>query len=102
MTRFQIVYWRDIPVQVRVRNGRTRLTHPLSPRFQDAVHRAAFRTKAINGFAYIDEWRPSDWQERAGSPQDVITAVAGELESAYSDKRLQAIMLNGGHDSHDR
>jgi hypothetical protein len=97
MIAFQIIYWRDIPVQVRVKNGRSRLTHPLSPRFQEAVHRAAFRAKAINGFDYIQEWRPSEWQEREGEDQDVITAVTAELETAYSDERLEKIARNKGY-----
>lgn len=101
MTRYQIIYWRDIPVQVRVRNGRSRLTHPLSPRFQEAVHRAAFRAKAINGFEYIQEWEPGDWQEREGEAQEVITAVAAELEAAYTNERLDQIARNEGHDPHD-
>lgn len=85
-------------MQIRVRNGRSRLTHPLSPRFHEAVHRAAFRAKAINGFDYIKEWRPSEWQEREGEDQDVITAVSNKLETTYSNQRLEKIAHNKGYD----
>lgn len=98
MIRYQIVYWRDIPVQVRVRDGRSRLTRPLPPRFQKTVYRAAFRAKAITGFDYIMEWQPSDWQERDGEAQNVLTAVAAELEAAYHDERLDKLARNGGHE----
>ncbi len=102
MTKYQVIYWRDIPVQVRARNGRSRLTHPLSPRFQEAVYRAAFRAKAINGFAYIQEWQPGDWLEREGEIQVVLTAVAVELEAAYNDERLALIARNKGYEPDDR
>ena len=101
MTRYQIIYWRDIPVQVKVRDGDSRLSRPLSPRFQKTVHRAAFRAKAITGFNYIQEWRPSGWNERKETAEEVIAIVTAELESAYSDERLNSLALNKGFDPHD-
>ena len=98
-SHYQIIYWRDIPTQVRGRNGRSRLTRPLSPRFQKTVHRAAFRAKAINGFDYIEEWRQSDWQGRDGEVEDVVTAVVTELETVYSDEHLDKLARNKGYAS---
>lgn len=100
MIKVQIIYWRDIPVQVRVRNGRIRHTTPLSPRFQQAVYRAAYRAKAITGDAYLNEWRLSDWQEREGE-LEVETAVATEQEAAYSDERLDKLARNKGYEPYE-
>lgn len=100
-TQYQIIYWRDIPVQVRGRNGRSRLTCPLSPRFQKTVHRAAYRAKAINGLDYIEEWRQSDWQERDGEVEDILTAVVTQLENDYTDARLDKLAHNKGYESYD-
>ena len=44
------------------------------------------------------EWQPSDWQERDGEAQNVLTAVAAELEAAYHDERLDKLARNGGHE----
>ena len=41
MVEYQILYWHDIPVQVRAREGRKRLNKPLSERFQVAIDHAA-------------------------------------------------------------
>lgn len=101
MTRYQIIYWRDIPVQVKVRDDRARLSRPLSSRFQKTVYRAAYRAKAINGSEYIQEWRPSDWVELDNGAEDVLTAVTAELESAYSDERLDRLARNKGFEDHD-
>lgn len=96
-TQYQIIYWRDIPVQVRVKNGRNRHTHPLSDRFQQTVHRAAYRAKAITGDAYIEEWRPSEWQAQEGEMADVATAVAAKIEAAFTDETLDQLARNKGY-----
>lgn len=101
MTRYQIIYWRDIPVQVRGKNGRVRLTRPLSPRFQKTVYRAAFRARAISGFDYINEWQPRSWREQDGDVHDVVNRVADELETAYSDERLDRLARNKGFEWDD-
>jgi hypothetical protein len=100
VTRYRIVSWRDIPVQVKVRDttagGSTRLSRPLSSRFQKTVHRAAYRAKAISGSEYIQEWRMSEWREQEGSAEAVITAVIAELEAAYDEERLDRLARNKG------
>ncbi len=40
----QIIYWRDIPAQVRVRKAAERFSLPLSLRFQKAIDSAAVRS----------------------------------------------------------
>ncbi len=67
-----------------------------------AVHRAAFRAKAISGFDYIQEWEPGKWLEREGEAQEVLTAVAAELEAAHTNDRLALIARNEGYDPDDR
>jgi hypothetical protein len=101
MIRYQIIYWRDIPVRIRVRSGNQRTTSALTPRFQKTVHRAAYRAKAISGEAYVQEWHTSGWQVRDGGVTDVITAVTDELESAFSDERLDKLALNKGYEPDD-
>ena len=101
MTRYQIIYWRDIPVQVKIRSDDSRLSGQLSPRFQKTVHRAAFRAKAITGPAYMQEWRPSDWYEREEAASELLTVITAELETAYSDKRLDTLAHNKGFEPHD-
>lgn len=101
MTKVQIIYWRDIPVHVRVQNGRIRQKKSLPSRFQKAVYRAAYRGKAITGDAYVQAWRQSPWQEWEGDIADVITAVSADLESAYSAERLDQLARNKGFEPHD-
>lgn len=99
--QYQIIYWRDIPAQLRVQQGRERLSHQLPDIFQKTVYRAAFRAKAITGDAYQDSWRVEGWFHYEGSAADLneaATAIATEVIAAYDEARLNALALNKGHD----
>lgn len=97
-TSYQIVYWRDIPAQVKVKAGRTRAGKQLSERFQVSIDRAAMRAGLFNTDDYLNEWRTSEAQARAGEAEAVADAVAAELEAAYPDDRLEALVVNGGRE----
>jgi hypothetical protein len=95
---YQIVYWRDIPAQVKAKAGRARAGKELSERFQVFIDRAAMRAGLFNTDDYLGEWRTSAAQEREGEPEAVASAVAVELEAAYPDARLETLALNGGRE----
>src|SRR5262245_14434178 len=97
-TTYQIVYWRDIPAQVKVKAGRTRVGRQLSDRFQVYIDRAAMRSGLFNTDDYLNEWRTSEAQERDGEPDEVADGVAAELESAYPDARLEQLVTSGGRE----
>jgi hypothetical protein len=96
MSLIQIVYWRDIPAQIKVREGRTRFSRPLPTRFQEAIDSAAMRAGAIGTDEYLAEWRTSEAVERAGPPETVADEVVPELEAAYPDERLKVLVENAG------
>jgi hypothetical protein len=95
-TSYQIVYWRDIPAQVKARTGSARTGRQLSDRFLVAIDRAAMRAGLFNTDDYLGEWRASEAQEREGEPEAVLEAVVAELEAAYPNERLDQISSNGG------
>ena len=97
-TTYQIVYWRDIPAQVKAKAGRTRVGKQLSERFQVYIDRAAMRSGLFNTDDYLNEWRTSEAQERDGEPDEVAEVVAAELESAYPDTRLEQLATSGGRE----
>jgi hypothetical protein len=93
---YQIVYWRDIPAQVKVKSGRVRAARQLGDRFQVVIDRAAMRSGMFNTDDYLSAWRTSEAQEREGDPDAVAEAVAAEIEAAYSNERLEALAASGG------
>jgi hypothetical protein len=98
LSSYQIVYWRDIPAQVKVKAGRTRAARQLSERFQVNIDRAAMRAGLFNTDDYLNEWRTAEAVERDGEPEAVAEAVAAELEAAYSDERLEKLVQNSGRE----
>ncbi len=97
-THYQIVYWRDIPAQVKAKAGRARVGKQLPERFQVYIDRAAMRSGLFNSDEYLNEWRTSEAQEREGEPEAVAEAVAAELEAAYPDTRLEQLVITGGRE----
>ncbi len=103
MATVQILYWHDIPVQVKASAGRERRSMALSDRFQEAVDRAAMIVGVIDSDDYTDLYEWSAPQEREGSPQDVAAAVAAELEAQYAEidwrATAEALRQKGRQDS---
>ena len=108
MTRYQIIYWRDVPTQVRVKAGRKRASLMLPQRFQQTMYRAAYRAKAINGEAYADNFRNSKWMEisaeMAGNTalDALAQSIARVIDVDHTDERLNKLALNKGYDINKR
>jgi Virulence factor len=95
-TQMQIVYWRDIPAQVKARSGEIRASRPLSDRFQQAIDQAAMIAGMSGTDEYLGAWRTSAWENRDGSPEDVAQAATASLESEYPEARLHQLAVAGG------
>ena len=95
-----LMRWRDIPSQIIVKQGRKRAKVLLSPRFQNAIDRAAMRAKKRTADAYISEWEREGMElaatEHATDLQVVADRLAARIESDYSDDRLLALIRNHG------
>ena len=97
MASYQVVLWRDIPLQVRVRgHSKGRVSCSLSERFQQAADAAAIRAGKTDSDAYLTEMRNQEWAEREGEAQAVAEAVAAELEAEFTNDRLKTLVQNGG------
>ena len=85
MATFQILYWHDIPVQVRARGGEGRANVKLPERFGAAVDSAAMAARQTDDDAYTEGFHWSEPQERAGTADAVARAVAAELDAQFPD-----------------
>jgi hypothetical protein len=85
MATYEILYWHDIPAQVRARGTtpRDRASVQLSTRFQEAIDAAAMATQLAGTDAYLSMFHWSEIAERPGTPQEVASAVAAEIEAQY-------------------
>ncbi len=85
MTTYQIMYWHDIPVQVRAGGRRDRASIELPQRFQAAVDNAAMAAGLTGTDGYLSGFAWAEPQERDGTPADVAAAVAAELDAQWAD-----------------
>jgi hypothetical protein len=95
-TQIQIVYWRDIPAQVKARSGEDRASRPLSDRFQQAIDQAAMMAGMAGTDEYLGAWRTSAWEDREGSPEHAAHAATVGLEREYPEVRLRRLVATGG------
>ncbi len=85
MATYRILYWHDIPSQVRVDDQEGRVSKPLPERFQLAIDEAAMRAKAIDDDSYLNGFRWSEEKERAGTAEVVAAQVLEELDYNYPE-----------------
>ena len=94
--KYQIIYWRDIPAQIKVKAGRQRGGRPLSKRFPVAIDEAAMQAGKTSSDDYLAEWRKSPWLEQDGDLDEVVDTLLAEVEAAYPPERLRKLIKHGG------
>jgi len=96
MPKIITIYWRDIPSQVTVQEGRKRAKKLLSSRFQEAIDRAAMRAKKTDADAYLDDWRRETAKQCGDDLDQLVEETASRLEQEYDDEKLDIIIRNKG------
>ena len=91
-----ILYWRDIPTQVIVRQGRTTAKRELAQRFALAVDAAAMRAGMAGSDAYLEQWRRGAPEPCGDDLEAEVMAAAAALEAEFDQARLAALVLSGG------
>ena len=83
-SKFQVLYWQDLPSEVKAWDDFDEVKVNLPARFAERIDAAAQKQGLISQDAYSAHLRWSDEAERAGSPKEVAAAVQLELESKFS------------------
>jgi hypothetical protein len=97
MATYQILYWHDIPVQVRAKDVSGRASAVLPDRFQEAIDQAAMAAGMIGSDEYTEAFRWAEQQERSGTAREVADALAAELDAQHPaiDWRATVAALRG-------
>ena len=80
MAKYQVMYWKHIPAQVKAWDDKGEAKRMLPDRFQAAIDAYAMKDGSTGMDAYLEAWAWSDPQERSGSANDVADAVVHELD----------------------
>ena len=81
MATYRILYWQEIPSQIKAEDELDDLTVPMPDRFQERIDLMAARRGLQEADAYLAQWKWSEEEDREGSAEDVAEAVRVELEA---------------------
>lgn len=97
MPQRTILYWRDMPAQVIIKEGRKSAKRQLPERFEQAIDMAAMRAGKRDSDDYLAEWRRGAPEDIAGSDIEALAeAEAKRIDAEFPQERLIALASNGG------
>ncbi len=83
MTTYKVLYWQEVPTQIKADDGIDEVNLPLPPRFLERVDQLAMQRGLQGTDDFLAQWRWSEEQEREGTAQEVAGAVLAELETTH-------------------
>jgi hypothetical protein len=79
MALYQVLYWQDIPAQLRAWDDFDEVRLELPPSFTARIDRSAQQQGLTGTEDYLAQWHWSEETERPGTPADVAESVRQEL-----------------------
>jgi len=83
MALYQILYWQDIPSQVKAWDDFDEVKIELAQRFTLRIDQSAQSQGLTSTDDFLAQWKWGDEQERDGEAQEVAEAVKNELEAQF-------------------
>jgi Virulence factor len=81
MATFKILYWQEIPTQIKVEDEIDDVTMMLDEKFMKQVDILAAKRGLQAADDYLAQWKWSKEEEREGSAREVAEALKAELEA---------------------
>jgi hypothetical protein len=88
VARYQVMFWKHIPSQVKAWDEGGEEKRMLPDRFMAAIDAYAMREGSTEMDAYLDGWKWGDVAERDGAAAAVAETVVAELDRDYPRSRL--------------
>jgi hypothetical protein len=83
MALYQILYWQEIPSQVKAWDDFDEIKVELPPKYAARIDYAAQARGLTSAEDYLSQWQWGGQEERAGTPEEVAAAVKHELETKF-------------------
>ena len=83
MTLYRILYWQEVPSQIKADDGLDEVTVPLSSKFMERIDQLAGQRGLQQSDDYLAQWKWSEDEEREGSAEEVAEAIRAELEARW-------------------
>ena len=88
VAKYQVMFWKHIPSQVKAWDGDSETKRMLPDYFQAAIDAYAMKDGSTDMDAYLEGWKWGPVEERPGSPADVLNQIIDELTAANPRARL--------------
>jgi hypothetical protein len=86
MVRYQILYWKHVPSQVKVfEMGKRPVSRSMPDRFLAEIDRIAMEEGLAGTDDYLNQWKWTPKKDREGSAEEVAEALVRELEQLAGD-----------------
>jgi hypothetical protein len=82
---YQVLYWKDIPAQIRVfQDGGKPISRALPDSFQIEIDRVAMAEGLTDSDVYLSHWHWSAKMERPGAARDIAELIVRELQEQWA------------------
>jgi len=81
MTTYKILYWQEIPTQIKAEDESEDVDLTLDGRFMAQVDILAAKRGLQSADDYLAQWKWSEEEEREGTAREVAEALKAELEA---------------------
>ena len=81
MAIYKILFWQEIPTQIKAEDDLDEVTMMLDGKFMAQVDILAARRGLQSTDDYLAQWKWSEEQEREGSAHEVAESLKAELEA---------------------
>ena len=81
MATYEILYWQEIPTQIKAEDDADDVTVMLDGKFMEHIDILAARRGLQGSDDYLAQWKWSEEQEREGSAREVAESLKAELEA---------------------
>lgn len=81
MATYKILYWQEIPTQIKAEDDSDDVTVMLDGKFMEHIDILAAKRGLQAADDYLAQWKWSEEQEREGTAREVAGALKAELEA---------------------
>jgi cvfA/B/C family virulence factor len=81
MATYRILYWQDVPSQIRAEDENGEVNLPLPQKFMVRIDALAAARGLEGSDDYLAQWHWTEEEVREGTAQDVAAALAREFDA---------------------
>ena len=80
-SKISVLYWKEIPVQIKAENPNATVSLPLDSRFQEAADAVAMMDGSYGSDEYLDAWQWGQESDAELDPADAAKELADRINN---------------------